>query len=177
MRRSEIRTEAANTKLLAFSPSYSPERARRLTEELRIEYRPAVPYVAPAHELGNPPAWLYVSKRLAFEWLPNEPLWCSPAVKLGDVIFYRLSPAVVHWIEVVGGQAYQAGYEQGQITRDQVDAYMEAMNTVYAFAAAHLDPAACVQAKATAPTLPIAPGPEVEASRGTSEPPGPSGGT
>lgn len=128
---------------------------RRLLDDLVAESRrnPTAPYVPPAWETGRPPIWLYVSKRLDLVALPNEPLWCSPVLTLGTTAYYRVSPDVLHWLDCAG-RVLGTKYEAGQVTRDQVDAYLDAMSAVWVFAAAHLDPGACEYAKGHTPELP-----------------------
>lgn len=107
---------------------------------------PAVPVAPPApprvwyqpdsDELGAPIAWLYVSKRLDFHWLPNEPFWWQPVLSLGSianpVAFFRLSARVLIWLEWAG-ELLQQSYQTGQLARDQMTTYLEAMDTVLIF--------------------------------------------
>lgn len=113
------------------------------------------PHAPPAWELGTPPAWLYVSKRLDLVAFTNDAsgLWCSPVLTLGIATYYRIAPQVLHWLDTAG-RALEAKYAAGAITIDQVTAYLAAMGVVYAFAAANLDPGACERAKELPPVLP-----------------------
>lgn len=120
------------------------------------EHVPAAPYTAPAWERNRPATWLYLSKRLELLALPNEPLWCQPAISIGATVYYRLTPNVLYWLDCAG-RTLEAKHEAGAVGRDQVDAFCEAMAAVYPFAAAHIDPTACEQARALPPTLPDAP--------------------
>lgn len=135
------------------SRSYSP----REIAELAGQATPAAPYQRPDYEIGAPSAWLYVSKRLALEWVPNDPTWCAPTLSLGTAgVFYRLSPDVLHWL-TAAGRSLESRFVAGGVHRDQVDAYVDAMQAVYAFAACYLDPAACELASCCEPKLPAAP--------------------
>lgn len=44
-----------------------------------------------------PEAWLYVSKKLDLITLPPSPLF-GPTLTLGDVTYYRATPAVLRWL-------------------------------------------------------------------------------
>jgi hypothetical protein len=130
-----------------------------LLDELCPLATPAAPYEPPAYEISQsqaPQAWLYVSKRLDLVLLPNTPLWCSPVVTLGTTVYYRLSPAVAHWLDCAG-RALEQKFIDGTCGRDQIDAFCEAMTTVWEFAAANLDPDAVCEAKDSAPELPQVP--------------------
>lgn len=126
-----------------------------------------------------PDAWLYTSRRLDLEWLPNVPIWSAATLSLGratasesangdgPIIFYRLSPQVLVWLEHAGAALEHLVVTGGSNApaRDQVDAYCEAMNQVYQFAAAHLSPAEVRAAREVAtrqaPALPEHEGPRI----------------
>lgn len=48
-----------------------------------------------------PEAWLYASKRLDLLTLPPSPL-LGPTITLGDVTYYRATPAVLRWLLAAG---------------------------------------------------------------------------
>ena len=161
MRRSEIRSATENLKQRASSPSCSRSdaaRAEALLDALCAEYRAAgspvvVSAPVPAWEIGRPAAWLYVSKRLELLSLPNEPLWASAVVTIGTTTCYRVSPAVAHWLDCAG-RALEQRFIDGTAGRDQIDAYLEAMTTVWEFVAANIDSEAVCAAKDQPPVLP-----------------------
>lgn len=123
---------------------------------------PAVPAPAPRDPTpaprGTPPeAWLYVSKKLDAEWLPNAPLWAAAVVRLGERWFYRLTPDVVAWLEAAG-PPLEAQVLAGKAGRDQADAYVAAMNEVWRFAREVFEPAELAEARAVrTPRLPEVP--------------------
>jgi hypothetical protein len=99
------------------------------------------PWVRDPAELASPTAWLYVSRRLDLEWLPNEPLWAAVSLTIGlatgPTAFYRLSPAVLVWLETAGEQL-EGQWRAGKVERSQVDEYLAAMDTVWEFARVNL---------------------------------------
>lgn len=104
-----------------------------------------------------PEAWLYVSKQLDLEWLPNAPLWAAAVIRLGERWFYRLTPDVVAWLEGAGPQL-EAHVLAGKAGRDQVDAYVAAMLEVWRFAREAFEPAELAEARAVrTPRLPEVP--------------------
>jgi hypothetical protein len=112
-------------------------------------------------EVGAPASWLYVSKRLVLEWLPNDvgPMWWGPVISLNGVAFYRLSARMVNWLEKAGEQL-QCKFEVGQVARDQLTEYADLMVTVWAFAGEHLSGEAVKVARVQVPTLPDVDGPK-----------------
>jgi hypothetical protein len=108
-----------------------------------------------AEELGSPQAWLYVSKRLDVEVLPNDRLWSLPALSIGNTVFYRLSAKVLVWLEAAGA-ALEGQVLAQQADRGQLDAYLEAMRGVWAFAERHLSAESVRAARREAPELPEA---------------------
>ena len=139
----------------------------------KVEISHAEPVPTPAaspdpilEEVGTPEAWLYVSKRLDLEWLPNvppprdiptaRPLWGAPAISLGGRVYYRLSAAVLVWLDAAGEQL-EAGMNAGTVPRSQVDEYLKVMTEVWAFAACHLSDDAIRTARKRPPELPEGP--------------------
>jgi hypothetical protein len=122
-------------------------------------------YTADPDEQGEPPAWLYVSKRLQLEYLPNTPLWSAPVITFGDTsiptALYRLSARVLVWLEKAGDQL-EAAWQNGLIARTEIDAYCNAMAEVWAFAGEHLrgEAVRAVRPSKIAPTLPDVAGPK-----------------
>lgn len=118
---------------------------------------PAFPFVPDPDELGSPSTWLYVSKRLDLQWLPNEPLWAVPVLTIesaiGVTVFYRLSARVLNWLTQAGHQL-ERQWESGELARDQLDAYLEAMGSVWTFAGEHLSEAARDRARLLPASLP-----------------------
>lgn len=139
-------------------PVYSPDKAGGLSTTATAQPEPILPcvwYTRPSYEIGTPPpaSWLYVSKRLDLEWLSNVPLWWAPVITFagGDsdlsttapgvnsTAFYRISPAVVAWLEAAG-LSLEATCISGQTDRGQLDAYLEAMAVVWRFTDQYLHP-------------------------------------
>lgn len=119
---------------------------------------PAFPFIPSPDELGSPQAWLYVSKRLDLQWLPNTSLWAAPVLTIGLttgsvtgsatgsaglplVVYYRLSAQVLTWLNEAGHHLQQL-WETGKVDRSQLDAYCEAMGVVWEFAGRHISEAA-----------------------------------
>lgn len=114
---------------------------------------PAFPFVPDPDEIGSPSTWLYVSKRLDLQWLPNEPLWAVPVLTIGPVVYYRLSARTLNWLNQAGYQL-ERQWESGELARDQLDAYCVAMGTVWAFAGTHLSETAKDQGRLLPASLP-----------------------
>lgn len=110
---------------------------------------------APAASVPRPAAWLYVSRRLDLIWLPDEPLF-------GELFFldgrphFRLTARVAVWLEHAT-DALDRRWADGQLTPADRDEALAALRVVWAFAAAHLDPATLRQARTLPPELPPVP--------------------
>jgi|GEM_PF-3960265 len=118
---------------------------------------PAPPAAASTQRPDPAELWLYASKRLELKWLPNVPLWSGEVIAFGPeartVPFFRVSPAVLVWLERAGEQLERECLA-GSVPRDQLDAYLDAMRDAWAFAERHIDPAAVHAARTTKPELP-----------------------
>lgn len=124
--------------------------------------------------------WLYISRRLDLQWLPNVPFWSAATITFdkgdGPVIFYRLSPQVLVWLEHAGTALERLVVSGGSNAPDrgQVDAYCEAMETVYRFANVRVPRAETQAAREAAtkqaPTLPEHEGPAIVRDRTPSTP-------
>ncbi len=118
---------------------------------------PAPPAAVPFAPLAPAELWLYVSKRLELKWLPNVSLWSGEVIAFGPeartVPFFRLSPTLLVWLERAGAHLERECLA-GAVPRDQLDAYLDAMTYVWAFAERHIDPAAVHAARTTKPELP-----------------------
>lgn len=125
----------------------------------------------PSHPLActdlpaEPPVdWLYVSKRLNLEWVPNTAFWSGDVMILGQTVFYRLTPRVLIWLEWAG-QLLERQYVAKKLERSQIDAYLTAMESVWRFAWTWFSPAARqqerqqVQTSGEDPSLPEVTGP------------------
>ncbi len=126
----------------------------------------AVPKLPP---VSVPKNWLFVSKHLHLWWAPNEPLYSAPVVfvkgilfrpgEMGSAWFYRLTPAVVVWLEAAGREL-EALVVAGktEASRADLDGYVKAMDEVWLFAAEvfTLDELAEAR-KVKVPTLPPTP--------------------
>lgn len=97
--------------------------------------------------------WLYVSKRLDLQLLPNVPMWNAEAISLGGVIYYRLTADVLAWLEAAG-ESLITEVTAGRVDGDQLDAYLEAMGTVYAVGSPCISAPDLVTARAHPPSLP-----------------------
>lgn len=139
--RSASNTAAANTKPLESLPSYSHE------------------WIRDPAEIGSPDAWLYVSRRLDLEWLPNTSLWAAAALTIGPTAYYRLSATVLVWLEVAG-ERLEGQWRMGTVARQQLDEYLLAMDVVREFARMNLSGEAVRSQRARPPTLPDAPQPK-----------------
>lgn len=106
-------------------------------------------------ELGTPDLWLYVSKRLELEYLPNVHLYQLSAISFGSTTFYRLSARVLVWLSVAGEQL-EASTLKGEYPREQFDEYLTKMDVVWAFAGAWLSSEAVVRARGERVGLPDA---------------------
>lgn len=107
----------------------------------RVPVAPVIPFAWSSDEVVTPtPAasWLYVSKRLDLEWLPNEPLWASPVIRMGETAYYRLSARTLVWLNV-SGLSLERQWQADRLPRDQLNAYLEAMGTVWHFAGGRLN--------------------------------------
>lgn len=107
--------------------------------------------VATSEELGTPDAWLYVSKRLDLEYLPNTPLWSLPVISITAVghspaLYYRLCAAVLAWLEAAG-EILERKLNAGELYAYEVTNYVEHMQPVWAFAQRWLSEAAVSQAR------------------------------
>lgn len=144
------------------SRSSSPaERFSRLEQPVQSVQPPAPPrvwYDPDPDELGSPQVWLYVSRRLDLDWLPNVPLWSGQAVRFGATVFYRLSARTLVWLEKAG-EGLEKQCLAGQVASSELDAYLTAMEVVWAFAAEHLNEQAVRAARQKAPALPEVVGP------------------
>jgi hypothetical protein len=100
--------------------------------------------------------WPYVSKRLDLEWVPNAPFWSAPVIRFGAVWHWRLTPAMVVWLEAAGRQLEEQ-VVSARVARDQLDVYIRVMDEVWLFAAAAFDLAELAAARAKPPTLPEVP--------------------
>jgi hypothetical protein len=103
-----------------------------------------------------PEVWVYVSRKLDLEWLPNAPLWAAPVVRFGATWFYRLTPAVLAWLDAAGRQIEDAVLA-GKVGIDQLDAYLAVMAEVWRFADRVFDPAATRAVPAKLPEVPAVP--------------------
>lgn len=103
-----------------------------------------------------PEAWPYTSKRLDLEWVPNAPIWSAPLIRFGSTWFYRVTPAVVAWLDAAGRQL-EDSVVAGKAGRDQLDVYLAVMIEVWRFADAVFDPAELAAARAVTPKLPEVP--------------------
>jgi hypothetical protein len=117
----------------------------------------APPAAAPFEPLAPAELWLYASKRLDLKWLPNVSLWSGEVIAFGPeartVPFFRLSPTLLVWLERAGAHLERECLA-GAVAWDQLDAYLDAMRDVWAFAERHIDPAAVHAARTTKPELP-----------------------
>jgi hypothetical protein len=84
-------------------------------------------------EIGRPELWLYVSKRLDLEWLPNVPLWSSPVISLGGVAYFRLTAVVLAWLEAAGS-SMERKHVADELVAGQMDEYLRSMDVVMQFA-------------------------------------------
>lgn len=100
-----------------------------------------------------PAAWLYVSKRLDIEWLPNVPLWAAPVITFGEAAYYRLTANVLAWLEAAG-ESLCTQVAAGNLERDQLSTYLDAMDVVFAFAYDHIPSAEIIAARSQSPSLP-----------------------
>lgn len=120
--------------------------------------RPASADPVPVAGLGHQPieqpsAWLYVSKRLDLESLPNVPMWAAPVITFNDTAYYRLTAAVLAWLEAAGdGLATQVA--AGRAERGQLDAYLTAMDVVWEFAYQFIPSNEIIRARSQPPSLP-----------------------
>ena len=87
--------------------------------------------------LPHPSLWLYTSKKLDIEWIPNAPIWAAEVITFGIIPYFRLTARVLVWLEVAG-QTLQRGLLADVIPRSQMDAYLAAMDIVYEFACAYI---------------------------------------
>jgi hypothetical protein len=72
--------------------SFAGWKARNVSTLVKVETAaPATP----------PEAWLYVTRRLDLLTLPSSPL-LGPTLTLGDVAYYRATPAVLRWLLAAG---------------------------------------------------------------------------
>lgn len=163
-----------------------------IAPKLHWESPPTLPVATTAHseqsiqsDIANgdrkptdpPESWLYVSRKLDFEWLPNAPLWSAPVITFGrsaakcsntskdskpppsppPIVYYRLTPGVFVWLELAG-MSMEKMTIAGSVLRSQLDEYLSLMATVQEFAAAYLDGGAIadarVEAKVRPPVLP-----------------------
>jgi len=122
---------------------------------------------------ANPEYWPYVSLRLDVRWYPNVPSCSSPVITVGrdkpgpvrkkhpyehrdprpeveHTPYYRLTAAVFAWLTLAGDQL-ERRWLAGEVGRDQVDAYCEAMGPIWAFAGCHIPDA---ERRAAKPELP-----------------------
>lgn len=71
--------------------------------------------------------WLYVSRKLALEWLPST--LAGPVVLLGDTPYYRLTLPVLVWLENA-----VATLDDKRPGPDQVAVVIDAQEAIYCFA-------------------------------------------
>lgn len=110
-------------------------------------------------EVGSPLAWLYVSKRLDLDWLPNTPFWSGEVITFGATAFYRLTSQVLVWLEAAG-DVLESHYRAGQVDHGQLVEYVNAMEVVWLFARSHLQRDSVVAARLQPPSLPDSPQPK-----------------
>lgn len=143
-----------NTRRRASWPSCSPDKAG---VEEQYQPAPTIPFVPDPDEIGSPQVWLYVSKRLDLVSLPNEPLWAVPVLTIESAtavtVYYRLTSQVLTWLTQAGYHLQQL-WEADKVDRNQLDAYCEAMGTVWGFAGTHLSEAAKDRARLLPASLP-----------------------
>jgi hypothetical protein len=106
--------------------------------------------------------WLYLTRRLELADVPNDPPWVVPAFWLGEVVYYRLTPAVLAWLEAAG-EKLDAGGQR---------AFVEAMAPVWEFAERWLDPGEVSRARRAVPPAGLPEPPRRVVDRG----PGPATG-
>lgn len=113
--------------------------------------------------------WPYLTRRLDLTWLPNVPFWGEPVILFTPVpnppsapnpppvVYYRLTPSLLAWLERAGEQLETAG--------DIVQAaeFVLLMVPIWEFAATHLPPAELAAAR-RGPT-PVLPEPPAAAVR------------
>lgn len=100
--------------------------------------------------------WLFISRRLDLVTLPSHPLFGAPVILLGDRPHYRLTPAVVAWVERMGA-VLDERVRAGQIPADQLAEYTAALHAVWRFADAVFPAADLASARAGAAPLPAVP--------------------
>lgn len=100
--------------------------------------------------------WLFVSRRLDLVSLPSHPLFAAPVILLGDRPHYRLTPAVVAWVERMGA-VLDERVRAGQLPADQLAEYTTALHAVWRFADAVFAAADLHAARSAAAPLPAVP--------------------
>lgn len=100
--------------------------------------------------------WLFVSRRLDLVYLPSHPLFAAPVILIGDRPHYRLTPAVVAWVERMGG-VLDERVRAGQLPADQLAEYAAALHAVWRFADAVFPAADLHASRAAAAPLPAVP--------------------
>lgn len=163
-----VRMECAKCKRFAGWKAAPPRNAEPDPPSAPVAAPAPVPALAPSTTLAPPAAdpfaplapaefWLYASKRLDLKWLPNVPLWSGEVIAFGPeartVPFFRLTPTLLVWLERAG-EHLERECLTGAVPRDQLDAYLDAMRDVWAFAERHIDSAAVHAARTTKPELP-----------------------
>ena len=136
------------------APKYSPRPGNE-----SVPPKPHKSDSAGQHELQRDPpsappdVWLYVTKRLDLELLPNVPMWSAAVVSIGGVIYYRLSAGVLAWLEAAG-ESLVAEVSAGRAPADQLNEYLDAMGTVYLLGSPCVSASDLAAARAQPPSLP-----------------------
>jgi hypothetical protein len=102
------------------------------------EHMQEIQHTPPPVATGQPDAWLYVSKKLDLEWLPNVPMWSGEVISLGSTVYYRLTPQVYAWLDRAG-TVLEKAVLAGSRERSQLDAYLVSIRVVWEFAAWYLE--------------------------------------
>jgi hypothetical protein len=103
-----------------------------------------------------PSHWLFISRRLDLVYLPSHPLFAAPVIVLGDRPHYRVTPAVVAWVERMGA-VLDERVKAAQLPADQLAEYTAALHAVWRFADGAFTPAELAAARAAAAPLPAVP--------------------
>lgn len=118
--------------------------------------QPAASLAQTFAERSDLPWWPYCSKKLDLEWVPNVALWAAPLIRFGGAWHWRLSPAVVVWLEAAG-RLLEDQAVAGKVGREQLDEYLKVMADVWRFAEVAFELADLAAARVKPPILPEVP--------------------